>query len=95
MSENLPPLPPSDNQSLENNPYDTRYGYRAQEFWRGAEIIRVEDKPMVPCDHEFIFNTGGIICKKCHFGLLGTDFDIRDGKLFVNGEPVRFSKLTS
>ncbi len=77
----LPPLPPSDGDSLYHNG-----AYR--NFWQDAEIIRVDDTPMKKCNHEFEPTPTGVKCKKCHFGLLARDLEIKDGKLYLKGESI-------
>lgn len=80
MDNKLPPLPPSDQDSLEHNAF-------AREFWKENQITRIEDKPMNKCEHDFKYAPGGAECKKCHFGLTGP-LEVRLGKLFYKGEPI-------
>lgn len=80
----LPPLPPSDGESMYRNS-------KARAFWDGAEIISIPDKPAPKCSHEFINNEGGIRCKKCAFGLLGSQLTAKNGLAYAQGEPIRFS----
>lgn len=84
----LPPLPPSDVESMARNAFDGNYRTRAASFWGENEVIRIEDTPMEKCDHEFIYSENGVQCKKCHFGLMGVNLEIRDKKLFSQGEPL-------
>lgn len=83
----LPPLPPSDEASFGSNRFDGFYKVRARDFWGDAEVHRIDDTPPVKCDHEFIGVPGGAKCQKCHFGLLGF-LEVRDGKLFHEGNPI-------
>ena len=81
----LPPLPPSDGDSLIRN-------RAARNFWGDAEIIRINDTPAPKCDHEFINTKGGVRCTKCNFGLLGGQLEAKDGQVFVQGKPINFPK---
>lgn len=83
----LPPLPASDDDALAANKYDGFYKTTSRSFWGEAEVIKIEDKPMVKCDHEFIRNPEGAKCTKCHFGLIGP-IEVQHGKLFYKGEPL-------
>jgi hypothetical protein len=80
MDNKLPPLPPSDQKSLEHNSY-------ARDFWKDNRVTRLEDIEMNKCIHEFIPSKDGAECKKCHFGLIGP-LEVRSGKLFFQGGPV-------
>jgi len=86
MADNrpLPPLPPSDGDSLQMN-------RAARNFWGEAEIIRIPDTPTKKCNHEFINNEGGIRCTKCNFGLLGGQLTAKNGVAYAQGEPIKFS----
>lgn len=84
----LPKLPSSDPNAIERNDFDQNYKVRVQDFWKDAEIIPLNNKPLTSCNHEFIYNHTGVICTKCHFGLLGHDLEIQSGKLFSHGEPI-------
>lgn len=79
----LPPLPPSDGDSLQRS-------RTARNFWEGAEIIRVPDTPIKRCKHKFVNTQEGIRCTRCNFGLLGGQLHAEDGKAFVRGEPIKF-----
>jgi len=81
----LPPLPPSDGESLQRN-------RAARNFWGEAEIIRIPDTPAPKCEHEFVNTQEGIRCTRCNFGLLGGQLEARNGQAFVQGEPLRFSE---
>lgn len=83
----LPPLPPSDQESLDRNRFDGFYRVKARDFWGDAEIHRIDDTPPVKCEHEFKGVQGGVRCQKCNVGLLGP-IEVREGKLFSNGEPI-------
>ncbi len=84
----LPPLPPSDIESISKNVYDPLNKVRAGDFWKDAEIVPLNNKPMEKCNHEFKYTNDGVICTKCNFGLMGHDLEIRSGKLFAKGEPI-------
>ena len=86
----LPPLPGSDQQSLDWNKKDHFYGVGAREFWGENQIVREVVKPYEKCNHYFMKNTDTVRCQKCHFGLTGTGLKTQDGKLFLGGEPVEF-----
>jgi hypothetical protein len=88
----LPPLPPSDEQSLMNNRYDGNYRTRARSFWGDNEIIHINNTPTKACEHKFTGVPGGVKCSKCHFGLLGAGLEIRNGQVHIQGEPIRFSE---
>ena len=92
MQKKLPPLPPSDEASLEKNHYDAYYRVNSRNFWKDAEINRIPDEPVKTCDHEFQRTRTGVECRKCHFGLIGA-LEVRDGHLFIRGEQVNFSTL--
>lgn len=79
----LPPLPPSDGDSL-------RVNAKARAFWGDAEIIRIPDNPTPKCKHEFVNNEGGIRCTKCAFGLLGGQLTAKNGVAYAQGEPIKF-----
>lgn len=81
----LPPLPPSDEKSLEYNKYDSFYGYKARDFWGKNKITREKIEDFKTCDHFFKKNGNAVECQKCHFGLLGL-FEISNGKLFYKGK---------
>lgn len=85
----LPPLPPSDVASLSQNTYDGFYQRRAREFWGENEITRIRVEPDKRCDHEFIAIPSGAQCTKCRYGLIG-HIEVREGKLFHNGDQIRF-----
>lgn len=84
----LPPLPPSDQEALDKNKFDGFYQVKARDFWRDAEINRMDDTPMKKCTHEFKTATDGVECEKCHFGLVANNIEIRNKKLFYKGEPI-------
>ena len=91
MAENtLPPLPPSDNESLTKNRFDGYYQVRSRDFWELNAVSSFAVIEPKKCDHEFCPHEGGAICTKCHFGLLG-QFEIYDRKLFYKGEPIKFN----
>ena len=77
----LPPLPPSDFDSM-------RVNHGARDFWGYNEVIQIEDKPMKKCEHKFKMTPTGVECSKCHFGLIAKTLEVRDGKLYFKGEPI-------
>lgn len=83
----LPPLPASDQESLDRNKFDGFYKVKARDFWGDNKITRFEEPKDMKCTHEFIASPGGAECQRCHFGLLG-HFEITDGKLFYKGDPI-------
>jgi len=91
QSNTLPPLPPSDSANLNKNTYIGVYEIGAKDFWGKNEVTYHEVKPFSLCEHTFMFAEEGIVCRKCHMGLIGT-CDIHDGTLFIAGKPVRFIK---
>jgi hypothetical protein len=76
----LPPLPGSDGDTLRTNA-------KARDFWSGNSIQKIDEPKMQKCDHNFEMIPSGVICTKCHFGMLGF-FEITNGKLFYEGQPV-------
>lgn len=86
-NDRLPPLPPSDRESLDRNKFDGYYEVRARDFWGENRLLHIEETENVICKHEFRLATGGVKCQKCHFGLIG-QIDVQDGKLFYQGEPI-------
>lgn len=84
----LPPLPPSDQKSLDWNRPDGYYGVKSRDFWGPNAIIRETPKDFEKCDHNFIYVPEGVQCQKCHMGLGGKDLNISEGKLFHRGEPI-------
>lgn len=81
MQDNkLPPLPGSDQQTLEHD-------RNARDFWKNNQITRIEDTDMPKCKHEFKSAPGGVECQKCHFGLTG-QLEVQDGKLLYRGEQI-------
>lgn len=90
--DRLPPLPPSDGDSLNANAYDGFYDVKTKEFWGQNKLASQKVDPFHRCDHIFEKRESEIVCKKpgCSMGLFG-DFDIRDGKLYMRGEPVKFT----
>lgn len=83
----LPPMPPSDDEALAKNKYDSFYKLTSRDFWGENKVIKIEETPMTKCEHKFIPNEGGVLCTKCKMGLLG-QIEVQDGKLFYKGEQV-------
>lgn len=84
----LPPMPPSDQNSIQKNVYEGFYRVRARDFWGENEVNYCEPMQNVQvCDHYFVPNSDGVKCRKCGTGFIG-HFDISNGKLFHKGEPV-------
>ena len=90
MDQKLPPLPPSDAESLRKNQYDSFYKRGAREFWGENEIVREELREFNKCDHYFESRNSEVRCKHCHIGFQITNqaLTIKDGKLFLNNEIV-------
>lgn len=87
----LPPLPPSDADSLNRNYYDAYYQRSARSFWKDAHIESIEPPPMQKCNHFFEPFNRTYKCKLCHFGLEGTEnLTLSNGKLFFRNEPLPF-----
>lgn len=86
----LPPMPPSDQESLDRNRYDGFYKVGARDFWKESEINRFQEPPSVKCEHEFVSAQNGIKCKKCNFGLLGSGLYAKDGMAYAQGEQIKF-----
>ena len=83
----LPPMPPSDEGSLQRNKYDGFYRIRAREFWGDNEINMIKTTEQKKCSHEFEAMPTGARCSKCNFGLIGS-IEVRDGKLFHDSKPL-------
>lgn len=83
----LPPMPPSDPDSLQRNPFDRFYKYRAQEFWEHSEVTSNEVKDFVKCRHYLVKRNNDVECTLCHVGWqTGPTFTTQDGKLYNNGQ---------
>lgn len=87
MPNKLPPLLPSDEQSLREDRFDTFYKKRPSDIWLG-QIERTERKESPKCEHEFKETKDGVECRKCSMGLLGPDLTIKNGQLYVQGKKV-------
>ncbi len=85
----LPPLPASDERSLQWNTKDSFYDVKVRDFWGKNQVTREEIKDFKKCEHYFVHKGPDIECKKCHFGLLGL-FEVQDGKIIHQGKPVEF-----
>lgn len=85
----LPPLPASDESSLNSNNYDGFYDVRSRDFWGQNKIVSRKVDPFTKCKHFFIKYEDRAQCSKCNMGIFG-NFDIRDGILYMRGEPVKF-----
>lgn len=83
----LPPLPPSDQKSMEWNRFDSFYKYKARDFWGDSEVVSEEVKDFKKCEHYFEPIQGGARCTKCHFGLHGF-IEISNGKLAFKGKTI-------
>lgn len=87
----LPPLPPSDADSLQRNYYDRFYQVSSRGFWGKNEINSTKNEPMKKCNHYFESQKANFICKHCRFGLQGSiGLTLSDGKLSYNNEPIPF-----
>lgn len=67
----LPPLPPSDKQSLIDNKWDSLNQTRSASFWGDNQVEHIELKPMKKCTHKFINFQQGVRCSKCNTGFIG------------------------
>lgn len=85
--DKLPPLPPSDETSLNRNIYNSFYEIGSRDFWEQNEVVRNEVQEFKKCDHYFEQKAQEAICKKCHSGLIGY-FEIKDGKLYHQGNQI-------
>lgn len=86
--DRLPPLPPSDDKSLSDNRFDSFYEKTPKSFWEGNEIHHtVVEKPK-KCEHYFEYTQDGVVCVKCHAGLIGKGLEIRDGVLYFNNKKI-------
>ncbi len=85
-NQHLPPLPPSDADSLSRNYYDRFYQRSSRSFWGQNSIEYIKDEPMKTCDHYFQHIQIGIVCKSCGFGFNGHGLTLKDGKLFYGNE---------
>lgn len=74
---------------MQGNYYDNFYKRQARSFWGENYIEQIEDTKLEKCDHEFTYKNSGVECEKCHFGLTGTNLEVRNKKLFVRGELVK------
>lgn len=78
----LPPLPPSDVESL-------KFNRGARDFWKLNEVVREPLQPDRKCSHEFKATPRGAECTKCHFGLIGP-IEVKEGHLFHKGALIKF-----
>ena len=85
MNKQLPPLPPSDEESLNKNRYDGFYEVRAKDFWGKNEVVREVVYKDKKCGHNFIYTDNGAECTKCHIGFVGK-LEVRDGNLYHHGK---------
>lgn len=91
MPRTLPPLPPSDTDSLSKNYFDKYYNRSARSFWGENEVIRIPDTPAKRCRHEFEMVTQGVKCRKCNFGLSGQGLSVnKDGGVLIQGKQFKF-----
>ncbi len=86
----LPPLPPSDENSLARNVFDSQFQTGARDFWGGNKIERISLDNPKKCEHYFTNTTDGIQCKKCKAGWIGKELQVRDGKLYIHNQFVSF-----
>ncbi len=82
-SGKLPDLPGSTEDDLKSNQFHPFFRKTPKEFWEAAEISHTELKEPVKCEHYFEYTEGGVECKKCHFGLLGS-IKLIEGKIKGN-----------
>lgn len=87
ITDILPPLPGSDQESLDKNKFDGFYKVRARDFWGDNKINRFEEPKDNKHEHQFIATPTGAECEICRFGLFGK-FEISNKKLFYKGDPI-------
>ena len=87
----LPPLPGSDAETLQRNPYHSFYKVRAREFWQDAEVTHHKLEDFRKCNHFFERQSDDIRCKKCHIGWLAPreSLEVRDGQLYLNNNHIQ------
>ena len=88
MNNKLPPLPPSDSESLSKNTFDPYFRIGARDFWKGNHVEQIILKESKECDHRFQYTVDGVECKKCRIGWVGKELGVRDEALYVNNELV-------
>lgn len=86
----FPPLPPSDDESVAKNVYDPQFRVGARDFWGDNKRERINLDDPKKCDHYFSPTTDGVTCKKCHLGWIGKELEIKDGKLHIHNQLVKF-----
>ena len=90
MDKVLPPLPPSNEESLARNTFNSQFGQGSRDFWGDNKLERITMDEPKKCDHDFIMNTDGVMCKKCHIGWVGKELESRDGKLYIHNQLINF-----
>ena len=88
-SQKLPPLPPSDSESIGKNRYDAFYRKGARDFWGDNYLETVELKDPKKCVHYFERVGKEVMCKKCHIGWMSTELKVEDGILYVGKKKIK------
>jgi hypothetical protein len=84
----LPPLPPSDAESIGKNTFNGFYKKGARDFWGDNALEEIELKGPIKCKHFFEQFGKEIRCNKCHIGWMSTEFRVEDGVLYVGEQQV-------
>lgn len=84
MEKQLPDLPGSRPEDLQENPFHSFFKKTPREVWDSAAIEQIEIKEPLKCEHIFVEVTDGVECKRCHMGLTGEGAKIVDGKLVLS-----------
>ena len=59
------------------------------EFWQGAEVNKIELKPVKECKHRFkrTKKSREVECVNCHIGyMLDARSTLKDGHIYIGGE---------
>lgn len=87
----LPPLPPSDPESLARGHFDNFYLRSSREFWKGANIEYIKDETPIRCEHYFVLEKGEVRCKKCSIGfIMNIGLQVQEGQLFYKDKKIAF-----
>lgn len=82
----LPPLPPSDEDSLTKNKKDSFYEKKSGDFWNKAFIEHTTIGKKNKCEHDFEETVTGVRCKKCYMGLEGKELKVTKGHVFFGNQ---------
>ncbi|HAR39176.1 MAG TPA: hypothetical protein DCS09_11720 [Porphyromonadaceae bacterium] len=88
MDKILPPLPPSDADSLARNKFDPQFQVGARDFWKHNHTEHITLKEPKKCEHYFTSTTDGVACKKCRMGWVGKELEVRDGNLYIQNKRI-------